>query len=109
MVSELETVALFCHKLAYESEEQSPILRDDLIMGDYQRDVFELLVARKDLPAIQGKVAECLSMALEAMGGADKPLGRELQRVSAGFYAVQTLDSLDTALRAIKGYLREVL
>ena len=36
----LETVALFSLKLAYESEDSSPILRDDLVMGDYQRDVF---------------------------------------------------------------------
>ncbi len=30
----LETVALFTLKLAYETEGQSPILRDDLVMGD---------------------------------------------------------------------------
>ena len=33
MESQLETVALFSLKLAYESEDQSPILRDDLVMG----------------------------------------------------------------------------
>ena len=42
----LETVALFSLKLAYESDGQSPILRDDLVMGDYQRDVFALLVRK---------------------------------------------------------------
>lgn len=76
MVSELETVALFCHKLAYQTEDQSPILRDDLIMGDYQRDIFELLIARGDVDAIQQKISECLRLALEAMGGPDTPLAR---------------------------------
>ena len=35
----LEAVALFSLKLAYETEDQSPILRDDLIMStvDYER------------------------------------------------------------------------
>jgi hypothetical protein len=109
MESTLETVALFCLKLAYESEDQSPILRDDLIMGDYQRDVFELLVARNDVPTIQGKMNECLSMAMDAMGGADKPLGRELQRLSSGLHAAQTLNSMQAPLHEIKGYLRAVL
>ncbi|EFW80318.1 MULTISPECIES: hypothetical protein [Pseudomonas] len=109
MVSELETVALFCHKLAYETEDESPILRDDLIMGDYNRDVFKLLIDRRDVDAIQEKINECLLVALEAMGGPDKPLGRELQHLSAGFYAARTMDSLDAPLRVIEGYLREVL
>lgn len=109
MVSELETVALFCYKLAYQTEDQSPILRDDLIMGDYQRDIFELLIARGDVDAIHQKINECLRMALDAMGGPDTPLGRELQRVSAGFNTAQTLDSLDTPLGLIKGYLLEVV
>lgn len=109
MQSALETVALFCHKLAYETEDQSPILRDDLVMGDYQSDVFELLLKRGDVEAIQQKVNECLLMALEAMGGAEKPLGRELQRLSAGFHAAPTLDSMTAPLAMIKGYLREVL
>lgn len=109
MESMLETVALLCLKLAYETEDQSPILRDDLIMGDYQRDIFELLVARGDVQAIQRKVNECLSTALEALGGADKPLGRELQHLSAGFHNAQTLDSLGAPLGLINGYLREVL
>ena len=109
MKSALETVALFCHKLAYETEDQSPILRDDLVMGDYQQDVFELLSARGDVAMIQHKINECLLLALDAMGGAEKPLGRELQRVSSGFYAAQTLDSMETPLHMIKGYLREVV
>ncbi|WP_192561027.1 hypothetical protein [Pseudomonas allokribbensis] len=44
----LETVALFSLKLAYEEEGLSPILRDDLLMGDYQRDMLERLVRRED-------------------------------------------------------------
>uniref|UniRef100_UPI00097C0A30 hypothetical protein n=1 Tax=Pseudomonas sp. KK4 TaxID=1855729 RepID=UPI00097C0A30 len=67
----LETVALYALKLAYETEGQSPILRDDLVMGDYQRDVFELLVRRGDLEGIQVKVRECVGLALEAVGGVD--------------------------------------
>jgi len=42
----LETVALFCLKLAYETEGSSPILRDDPVMSDYEREVFGLLVRR---------------------------------------------------------------
>lgn len=109
MDSALETVALFCLKLAYEDEGQSPILRDDLVMGDYQRDVFELLVKRNDIETIQQKVGECLHLALHAMGGAEKPLGRELQRLSTGLFAAQTLQSMDAPLGLIKGYLREVI
>ena len=40
----LETVALFALKLAYETEGSSPILRDDLVMADYEREVFALLM-----------------------------------------------------------------
>lgn len=109
MESALETVALFCHKLAYETEGQSPILRDDLIMSDYQQDIFALLIARGDLATIQYKINECLLIALDAMGGAEKPLGRELQRVSSGFHAAQAIDSLDAPLRAINDYLRAVV
>lgn len=109
MQSALETVALFCHKLAYETEDQSPILRDDLMMSDYQRDIFELLIARGDVAMIQHKINECLLLALDAMGGAEKPLGRELQRVSTEFHSAQTLDSLEPPLQVIKGYLREVV
>lgn len=45
----LETVALYSLKLAYETEGHSPILRDDPLMGDYDREVFGLLVRRGDL------------------------------------------------------------
>ena len=109
MESQLETVALFSLKLAYESEDQSPILRDDLVMGDYQRDVFELLVRRGDVEGIQVKVGECVGLALEAVGGADKPLGRELQKLAAEFADGQTMEHLGEPLIALKAYLRDIV
>lgn len=108
MESHLETVALFSLKLAYESEGSSPILRDDLVMGDYQRDVFELLVRRGDVEGIQGKVGECVGLALEAVGGVDKPLGRELGRLAGEFAGIQTLEELDAPLVALKDYLKDI-
>lgn len=105
----LETVALFSLKLAYESEGQSPILRDDLVMGDYQRDVFELLVRRGDVEAIQAKVDECVGLALEAIGGVDKPLGRELGRLAGEFAGIQTVEQLGAPLVALKDYLKDIL
>ena len=105
----LETVALFSLKLAYESEGQSPILRDDLVMGDYQRDVFELLVRRGDVEGIQVKVGECVGLALEAVGGVDKPLGRELQRLAGEFSSVQTMELIDVPLIVLKDYLKDIL
>ena len=108
MELQLETVALFSLKLAYESEGQSPILRDDLVMGDYQRDVFELLVRRGDVETIQLKVDECVGLALEAIGGVDKPLGRELQRLAAEFSSSQTIELLDAPLVALKDYLKDI-
>ena len=108
MEQHLETVALFSLKLAYESEDSSPILRDDLVMGDYQRDVFELLVRRGDVEAIQVKVDECVGLALEAVGGVDKPLGRELRRLAGEFATVQMLEQLDMPLIALKDYLKDI-
>ncbi len=51
----LETVALFCLKLAYETEDSSPILRDDLVMSEYEREVFGLLVRRGMLRGFRRK------------------------------------------------------
>jgi hypothetical protein len=104
----LETVALFSLKLAYESEGQSPILRDDLVMGDYQRDVFELLVRRGDVEGIQVKVGECVGLALEAVGGVDKPLGRELGRLAGEVASVQTMELIGAPLVALKDYLKDI-
>lgn len=105
----LETVALFSLKLAYESEGQSPILRDDLVMGDYQRDVFELLVRRGDVEGIQVKVDECVGLALEAVGGVEKPLGCELNRLAVEFGRARTMGQLDWPLIALKDYLKDIL
>ena len=52
MESSLETVALFSLKLVYETDGHSPILRDDPVMDDYQREVFALLVRKDDAPGI---------------------------------------------------------
>ncbi len=104
----LETVALFCLKLAYETEDSSPILRDDPIMSDYEREVFGLLVRRGDVETIHLKVNECVRLALETIGGADKPLGRELQRLAAKFASFQTMEKLDTPLIALKDYLKDI-
>ena len=104
----LETVALFSLKLAYESDDSSPILRDDLVMGDYQRDVFELLVRRGDVEAIQVKVDECVGLALEAIGGVDKPLGRELRRLAGELSSIQMMEQLDVPLIALKDYLKDI-
>ncbi|ANJ58119.1 hypothetical protein PMA3_24310 [Pseudomonas silesiensis] len=104
----LETVALFSLKLAYEAEDSSPILRDDLVMSDYEREVFGLLVRRGDVEAIQVKVDECVGLALEAVGGGDKPLGRELQRLAAEFASSQTIEQLDAPLIALNDYLKDI-
>jgi hypothetical protein len=104
----LETVALFCLKLAYETEGSSPILRDDPIMSDYEREVFGLLVRRGDIEAIQFRVAHCAALALDAIGGADTPLGRELQRLSANVSYAQTMEQFDTPLTALKDYLKDI-
>lgn len=109
MESQLETIALFSLKLAYETEGSSPILRDDLVMGDYQRDVFELLVRRGDVEGIQVKVGECVGLALEAVGGVDKPLGRELNKLATDFSGAQSMDQLGAPLFEIKNYLQDIL
>jgi len=104
----LETVALFCLKLAYETEDSSPILRDDLLMSDYEREVFGLLVRREEVEVIQKKVNECLRLALDSIGGVDSVLGRELHRLAADFSAAKTIDQLDAPLLALKDYLKDI-
>jgi hypothetical protein len=105
----LETVALFCLKLAYETEDSSPILRDDPIMSDYEREVFGLLVRRGDVEGIQSRVRHCVELAMEAIGGIDTVLGRELHRFAADFNAAQTMDQLEMPLIALKDYLKEIV
>jgi hypothetical protein len=104
----LETVALFSLKLAYETEDSSPILRDDLMMSDYEREVFGLLVRRGDVEAIQTKVDECLSLALNAIGGVDTVLGYELHRLAADFNAARTMEQIDNPLIALRDYLKVI-
>jgi hypothetical protein len=104
----LETVALFCLKLTYETEGSSPILRDDPIMSDYEREVFGLLVRRRDVEGIQLRVAHCVNLALEAIGGADTPLGRELQRLSVDLSSARTMDQLEAPVFALRDYLKDI-
>jgi len=104
----LETVALFCMKLAYETEDSSPILRDDLLMSDYEREVFGLLVRRGDVETIQLKVDACLGLAMSALGGADTVMGRELHKLATDFSDARTMEQLDALLIALKGYLKDI-
>ncbi|WP_366300550.1 hypothetical protein [Pseudomonas atacamensis] len=105
METSLETVALFSLKIAYEEEGMSPILRSDTVMGDFQKEVFKLLVRRGDVKAIQSKVAQCLGLALNALGGAQKPLGRELYKLSIDFQEAGSMQQLDQPLLALRDYL----
>ncbi|RON29173.1 MULTISPECIES: hypothetical protein [Pseudomonas] len=104
----LETVALFAFKLAYETEGESPILRDDPIMSDYEREIFALLVRRGDVDAIQSRVAHCVNLAMIALGGVDTPLGRELHRLAVDFSKARTMEQLDAPLMALKVYLKDI-
>jgi hypothetical protein len=104
----LETVALFALKLAYEREGESPILRDDPIMSDYEREVFGLLVRRGDVEGIQFRVGHCVGLALDALGGVDTPLGRELHRLAADFNSARTMEQLNAPLIALKDYLKDI-
>jgi len=45
---------------------------------------------------------------LEAVGGVDKPLGRELHRLAAEFSSIQTIMQLDAPLIALKDYLKVI-
>jgi len=107
METSLETVALFSLKLAYEEEGLSPILRDDMVMGDYQKDIFELLLRRGDVETIQLKMDECLGLAMDALGGVEKPLGRELQKLSEDFRQARSIDQLKKPLLLILDYLKD--
>ena len=105
----LETVALFSLKLAYETDGQSPILRDDRVMSDYQREVFAFLVRKGDLEAIKAKIDECIDLAMDAIGGADSPMGRELQKLALGVQQAHSLEQLNAPLLALKDYLHDIL
>ncbi|NNA92784.1 hypothetical protein [Pseudomonas gessardii] len=104
----LEAVALFALKLVHETEEGSPILRDDLVMDGYEREVFGLLVRQENLTAIQLKLNECIDQALNAVGGAETVLGRELQKLSADVQNVTDLNGLQVPLTTLKDYLKDI-
>lgn len=53
-------------------------------------------------------MGECLRLALNAVGGVDTVLGRELHRLAADFSAVQTMEQLDAPLTALKDYLKDI-
>ncbi|MGX4729330.1 hypothetical protein C4C32_05320 [Pseudomonas corrugata] len=104
----LETVALYCLKLVYEAEDHSPILRDDPLMADYEREVFGLMVRKGDIEGIRGKVEHCLGLALEAVGGVDTVLGRELNRLATEFGATRTVEELRDPLLTLRDYLKDI-
>lgn len=106
MEAPLETVALYTLKLAYETQGDSPIRRKDAVMGQYQKDVFGLLVRRGDVKAIQLKLEPCLGMALDALGGPGTALGRELFKLSDQFSTVETMEALDVSVMALEDYLK---
>jgi hypothetical protein len=45
---------------------------------------------------------------LEAVGGVDKPLGRELGRLAGEFSGIQMMEQLDGPLIALKDYLKDI-
>ncbi|QHF46860.1 hypothetical protein PspS35_24855 [Pseudomonas sp. S35] len=104
----LEAAALFALKLMHETDDGSPLLRDDLVMDGYEREVFGLLVRQGDLPTIQLKLRACVDQALAALGGADTVLGRELQRLAGEVQKASTLEELNPPLEALKDYLKAI-
>lgn len=104
----LEAVALFALKLVHETDGGSPLLRDDPAMDGYEREVFGLLVRQGDLARIQLKIEECVAQALDALGGADTVLGRELQRLAKDVQNAPQLDTLPTPLTTLRDYLKDI-
>ncbi|MNF14187.1 hypothetical protein D3C80_2163020 [compost metagenome] len=49
-----------------------------------------------------------MGLALEAIGGVDKPLGRELRRLAGELSRIQTMEQLEGPLIALKGYLKDI-
>ncbi len=104
----LEAVALFALKLVHETEDGSPLLRDDLVMDGYEREVFGLLVRQGELAGILLKIDECVGQALVAVGGVETVLGRELGRLAADVQKAATLEELNSPLDALKHYLKAI-
>ncbi|MBA1427186.1 MULTISPECIES: hypothetical protein [Pseudomonas fluorescens group] len=105
----LEAVALFALKLSHETDGGSPVLRDDPVMEAYDREVFGLLVRQGDLAGIRLRLDECLTSALESLGGATTVMGRELQRLALDMRQAPTLEALNAPLDALKAYLKAIL
>ena len=66
------------------------------------------LMRKGDIAAIQQKVDQCLSLAMNAIGGVDTVLGQELHRLIADFSATRTMQQFDSPLNARKDYLKGV-
>jgi hypothetical protein len=77
-------------------------------MSDYEREVFGLLVRRGDVEGIQFRVEHCIGLALDAIGGVDTVLGRELHRLAADFSAANSIEQLHAPLIALKDYLKDI-
>lgn len=105
----LEAVALFALKLVHETDGGSPVLRDDLVMDGYEREVFGLLVRKGDLATTQQKISECIALALVALGGPNTVMGRELQRLATDVRQTPTFEALTAPLDALKQYLKAIL
>ncbi|MDF2794383.1 MAG: hypothetical protein K0S85_2136 [Pseudomonas orientalis] len=104
----LEAVALFALKLSHETEGGSPVLRDDPVMEAYDREVFGLLVRQGDLAGIRLRLDECLTSALESLGGATTVMGRELQRLATAVQNTDQLNALSVPLTTLKDYLKDI-
>ena len=104
----LEAVALFALKLVHETDGASPLLRDDPVMDRYEREAFGLLVRQGDLATIQLKLNECIAQALNALGGADTVLGRELLKLFNDVHKASSLDELNAPLITLKDYLKDI-
>ena len=53
-------------------------------------------------------MADCLSQALNALGGTQKPLGRELHKLATAFAQAQTLEQMGTPLTHLTSYLKDI-
>lgn len=104
----LEAVALFALKLVHETDGASPVLRDDLVMDGYEREVFGLLVRQGDLATIQRKLDECIAQTLNTLGGADTVLGRELHKLATDVQQAPSLDELSAPLTTLQDYLKDI-
>jgi hypothetical protein len=77
-------------------------------MGGCDREIFGLLVRRGDVAGIQSEIGRCLDLALEAVGGVDTVLGRELGRLAADFSYVQAMEGLNAPTVRLRDFLRDV-